>query len=626
MPPPLHMPHGHGPQTNPVCPKCGRRIAAPDAPCIYCSGQGWKILRRLVGLLAPFRGLVAAMIAVSALGVAVGLVPPYLTKRIIDDVILSDAGGRLRVLAAITASMVALAALRGILNYLGGLVSAKVGAGVVLNLRNRLHDALLHSELKFFGARNSGEYTGRIMNDTEDVQRFLVDGSRDLVVQGLSMIGIAGVLLWMNWRLALIVFAPAPLLVWISNRFHRRIHAVFHDQGAGIARLNTGISETIGGIRTIKAFSSQDRRAAIFGREAKSVADIRIDLTRRFMVFFGETGALMDAATAIVWFAAAFATLRGAGLTLGDITAFAGYTTLFYGPIRWLTNIVNHAVNALVASERIFFVIDAPREDAAGGALLPRDMAGHVQIKAARFAYEPGKDVLKGLDLDIAPGEMVGLVGRSGVGKSTLVNLICRFFRLDAGEILIDGHNVNDLDLAAYRRRIGMVLQDTFLFNASVFDNIACARPGASAEEVEAAARAASAHDFIAALPDGYRTTIGEGGARLSGGERQRIAIARAILHNPPILILDEATSSVDTETERKIRDALAALCKGRTVIAIAHRLSTLRNANRLAVIDDGRVAELGSHAELLAKGGLYARLVAAQTELNEIGADHWNP
>lgn len=613
-----------GPQ--PTCPKCGRRLAAPDAPCLYCSGNGWRIFRRLLGLLRPFRHDVAAMIALNAAGVALGLVPPYLTKRIVDDVILSDGEGRIAALFAMCAAMLAIAAAKPFLTYAGGLISARVGAGVVLDLRRKLHDALLRGELKFFGARNSGEYTGRIMADTEDVQRFLVDGSRDMIVQCLSMAGIAAVLLAMDWRLALIVFAPAPFLIWMSHVFHKRIHSVFHDQGAGIARLNTRITETVGGIRTIKAFACEDRRNGVFGGAAKAVADIRIDLVRRFMVFFGGTGALMDMAGVFVIFAAALMIRGGKGLSLGDMTAFLGYTAMFYGPIRWLTNIVNHAVNALVGAERIFFVLDAPREDAAGGITLPERISGRIDIRSVHFSYEPGKEVLKGLDLSIAPGEMVGLVGRSGVGKSTLVNLICRFFKVDSGEILVDGVNVNDLNLAAYRRKIGMVLQDTFLFNASIFDNIACAKPDATDEEVVAAAKAASAHDFIMERPEGYSTIVGEDGARLSGGEKQRIAIARAILHDPPILILDEATSSVDTETERKIRNALAALCKGRTVIAIAHRLSTLRNANRLAVIDGGRVAECGSQAELLAKGGIYSRLVAAQTELNEIGADAWNP
>ena len=626
MPPPINRFQLGGPSSNPKCPKCGRRIAAPDAPCIYCSGQGWRIARRLLALLAPYRSKVAAMALLSVFVAIVGLVPPYLTKRIIDDVILGNGAGRIRALCIIAAAMVVLSLVRVFVNYLCGLLSAQVGAGVVLDLRRRLHASLLHVELKFFGARNSGEYTGRIMSDTEDVQRFLVDGSRDIVVQGLTMLGIAAVLLWMNWRLALIVFAPAPFLVWISSRFHQRIHSVFHDQGTGVARLNTRITETIGGIRTIKAFSYQSLRDAVFGGAAREVADVRIDLTRRFMVFFGETGFLMDCATALMWLAAAWMLVGGGPLTLGGITAFAGYTAMFYGPLRWLTNVFNHAVNAIVAAERIFFVLDAPREDTGGGVKLPEHMAGKVEIRNVHFAYEPGKEVLKGLDLTIEPGETVGLVGRSGVGKSTLVNLICRFFKVDSGEILIDGHNVNDLDLIAFRHRIGMVLQDTFLFNATIFENIACAKPGATEEEVVAAAKAASAHDFIMEREKGYQTVIGEDGARLSGGERQRIAIARAILHDPPILILDEATSSVDTETERKIRDALASLCKGRTVIAIAHRLSTLRNANRLAVLDDGKVAELGSHDELLAKGGIYARLVAAQTELNEIGADKWNP
>lgn len=613
----------------PTCPKCGRRIAAPDAKCIYCSGEGWRIMRRLLGLLAPYRRLVLAMMALNVAGVALGLVPPFLTKTIIDKVLLGTGEGRFGLLLALTGAMAAMAAAKAVLNFAGGVLGARVGASVVCGLRQRLHDALLHVELKFFGGRNSGEYTGRIMNDTEDVQRFLVDGSRDLVVQCLTMFGIAGVLLAMNWRLALIVFAPAPFLVAISNSFHKRIHSAFHDQGTGIARLNTSISETIGGIRTIKAFAFQKRRAEKFNDAARNVADIRIDLTRRFMVFFGETGAIIDLATALVWLAASWMALSGGDsrVSLGELTAFVGYSAMFFGPIRWLSNVVNHAANALVGAERIFYILDAPREDSGdGGAIVLPEVRGRIEIRDVHFAYEPGKEVLSGLDLSIEPGEMVGLVGRSGVGKSTLVNLVCRFFKVDSGEILIDGVNVNNLNLEAYRRKIGMVLQDTFLFNASIFENIACAKPGASEEEVVAAARAASAHDFIIAREGGYQTVIGEGGARLSGGERQRIAIARAILHNPPILILDEATSAVDTETERSIRDALANLCRGRTVIAIAHRLSTLRNANRLAVIDGGKVVETGTHEELAARGGIYSRLVAAQNELNEIGAGVWNP
>lgn len=585
-------------------------------------------------MLSPHSLRVAYMIFFSTAAAVLGLLPPYISKRIVDDVILSSSDGRMRTLAIACGAMLAIGIVRCFANYFAGVLSAKIGANVVLNLRNSLHDALLHSELNFFGARNSGEYTGRIMSDTEDIQRFLVDGSRDLVTQGLTMFGIAAAMFWLNWRLALIAILPAPFLVVISLSFHRSIHDVFHDQGTGIAKLNTHISETIGGIRTIKAFSSQERRAAAFAAAASNVAAIRIDITRRFMRFFSETGAIMDLAGVLVFFFAASAIICGRNATLGDLTAFTAYAAMFYGPLRWLTHIYSHTVNALVSAERIFFILDAPREDVAVPATnssaakrAPASVtSGRIDIRDVHFSYEPGNEVLKGLSLSIAPGEMIGLVGRSGVGKTTLINLICRFFKVDSGEILIDGVNVNNMDLLSYRRQIGMVLQESFLFNTSVFENIACAKPDASEAEVIEAAKSAGAHDFIIALPQGYRTIIGEGGARLSGGERQRIAIARAILHNPPILILDEATSSVDTETERKIRDALSRLCKGRTVIAIAHRLSTLRSADRLAVIDGGRIAECGSHSQLLAGGGIFARLVAAQNELNEIGSNAWNP
>lgn len=614
------------PASTPKCPKCHRRIAAEGAKCIYCSKEYFKVLKRLALLLKPHRKKILLLSLINAISVAIALAPPYITKHIVDDVIMGDGNGRVGKLLFFSSVMVAIATAKSIARYYGGVLSSKVGTSIVYKLRSALHNALQHVELSFFGTKSSGEYTGRIMHDTEDVQRFLVDGSSDLLIQVLTMLGIAGILINLNFKLALVAFLPIIPLVMLSTIFHKKIHTSFHDQGTSVAKLNTHISETIHGIRTIKAFTHENARSKTFDDAAGNLARIRVTIETVFQKFVSQTDLLLDLVVTIVWFSASYLIIGGSNLTIGSVTAFIGYMTMFYGPIRWMTHIVNHMVNAIVSAERIFYILDAPQEDTLGGKLLPDKIDGEIEIRNARFAYEEGKDVLKGLSLQIKSGEMIGLVGHSGVGKSTLINLICRFYKLNSGEILIDGVNVNDLNPDQYRKKIGMVLQEPFLFNATIRENIACAKPNATEEEVIAASIAAHAHDFITKKDEGYDTIVGEGGALLSGGEKQRIAIARAILHNPPILILDEATSAVDTETEQLIRDALAKLCRGRTVIAIAHRLSTLKNANRLAVIEDGHVEELGTHEELLSLGGIYSRLVKAQTELNKIKTDAFDP
>ncbi|MCL2000053.1 MAG: ABC transporter ATP-binding protein/permease, partial [Planctomycetes bacterium] len=313
----------------------------------------------------------------------------------------------------------------------------------------------------------------------------------------------------------------------------------------------------------------------------------------------------------------------GESLTLGDITAYVGYMWMFYGPLQWFTVIANWMNHAFASAERIFSVLDAQPEVYDPPAVRPAPkFRGWVEFRKVRFSYERGKEVIKGIDLDIRPGEMVGLVGKSGAGKSTIVNLLCRFFDVDSGEIRIDGHPIREFRLLDLRRQIGIVMQDPFLFRASLLENIRYGSPGCSFLDVVRAAKAAHAHEFIVNKEFGYDTMVGEGGITLSGGERQRIAIARAILHNPPILILDEATSSVDTETEKAIQDAIAELIRERTVIAIAHRLATLRNAVRLVVVDEGRIVEVGTHDELMLGNGLYANQVRTQTELNKLRAE----
>ncbi len=375
----------------------------------------------------------------------------------------------------------------------------------------------------------------------------------------------------------------------------------------------------------MKAAGQEDDRSERFAGLNTDVFSLVVQIDRSYGAFAEGTFFVMSMSVAVVWY---FAASRIAGhaigetLTLGSITAYIAYMWQFYTPLQWFAVISNWMNYAFAAAERIFTVLDTLPEiyDPEHPVEVGR-FRGAVEFDHVHFSYERGKEVIKGIDLAINPGEMIGLVGRSGAGKSTIINLLCRFFDVDSGEIRIDGIPIRDIRLLDLRRQIGIVMQEPFLFRASLLENIRYGHPEADFAEVVRAAKAAHAHDFIVEKEFGYDTIVGEGGVTLSGGERQRIAIARAILHNPPILILDEATSSVDSETEKAIQEAIADLIRDRTVIAIAHRLATLRNASRLVVIEEGRVAETGTHDALVAQGGIYADLVRTQTELNKLRA-----
>jgi ATP-binding cassette subfamily B protein len=462
------------------------------------------------------------------------------------------------------------------------------------------------------------------MSDTGELQHFLIDGVPYFLVNLLSFVTIGGILLALDWKLALLVFVPVPVLVLGGAGFWRLLRPMFHKHGNRVGRLHTILGESIRGVQAVKSLVQERRRDTDFDAANEQLFGVNLGVERTFQGFFGTMSLMMALGTVFVWYAGGRAILAGTGLGLGTLLAFVGYMALFYGPLQWFAAVMNWATNALTAAERIFAVIDQPEEgEVTAAAVPPRRVRGHIRFERVRFSYERGREVIRGIDLEVHPGEMIGLVGKSGAGKSTVINLLCRFYDPDSGAITIDGTDLRSIDLAAWRRQVGIVMQSPFLFNASILENIRYGDPEASFESVVVAARAARAHDFIAAKEDGYDTVVGDGGSSLSGGERQRVAIARAILHDPPVLILDEATSAVDSETEKQIQEAIANLVKGRTTIAIAHRLATLRNADRLLVIEDGRIIEQGSHEELLAnEEGHFARLVKLQTDINRLRAE----
>jgi len=599
-----------------LCPKCGRPLPENSDVCEGCINRGQTLLR-LFSYTKPFKARLFASTMLTLVGTALELVPPYLTLRLIDDVLKH--GNQTHFVTYIVLLTIAQALIMTTRMVRGRNV-AYLGMQITVSIRHSLFEKLQALSLSFYDKRNVGSIMSRMTNDTGALYDVLIDGIPVILNQIALLLGIPIALLIINWRIGLWALVPLPFVFMAVRWFRRRMVRVWSRVHHQWSRMSGTLNGILQGTRVVKAFHGEDRETERFNRRITDLAYSGYVAEGSWSTFFPIVQFTMALSTIVVWYAGGQGVLGGV-MTLGELMAFLAYVARLEQPLMMLQRIIDWSTRALTAAERVFEVIDTPIDiqEAADAVPMPK-VKGAVTFSDVHFGYDKAREVLHGIDMVVAPGEMIGLVGHSGAGKSTLINLLMRFYDPTQGSITLDGVDLKNVNVEDFRRQVGVVLQESYLFPGSVKDNISYGRPEASLEEVLAAAKAANAHDFIVNFPDGYDTYVGERGQRLSGGERQRIAIARAILHNPKVLILDEATASVDTETERMIQEALENLVDGRTVFAIAHRLSTLRNADRLVVIDDGRVAEMGTHDELLGKSdGIYRKLVDMQMEVNKI-------
>jgi ATP-binding cassette subfamily B protein len=596
------------------CEKCNRLLPEKDGICPACVNRR-KTLLRIAGFLAPYKKQSAMLVGLTLMTTAINLVPPILQGGIVDGVLTPHHNlPRLFWLMLIWLGVISSAT---VVQILTGRLTAFLAGSIAADLRSSVYRAIEFLQVSYFDKKQVGAITSRVTQDTDRVWGFLVDGLPFLVSNGLLLVGISVLLFVTNWKLALAVLAPMPVVVVISAAFWKPISQMFFRVSQKWARFHMHLNESLTGIRVVKAFAKEDHEYAKFTQRNNELRDAGVRADKKWFTVFGAMTLFTAMGQLINW------TLGGMmvyhhELTLGQFWRVNSYIALVYGPLQWFGQLNQWFSRAMAGAERIFEIVDAETEPY-GKAEEHHAIKGEVQFDNVRFGYDKSNPILKGLNFTAKPGEMIGLVGKSGAGKSTTINLLCRFYEPDAGSIKIDGRDYRDITLQDMRHQIGIVLQEPFLFNGSIADNIAYGKPGASFEEIVEAAKAANAHTFVLGKPDGYDTMVGEKGSKLSGGERQRISIARAILHNPRILILDEATSSVDVETEKQIQEAIGRLIAGRTTFAIAHRLSTLRNASRLIVLEKGEIVEMGTHAELMEKKGVFFGLVETQSQVTQI-------
>lgn len=565
-------------------------------------------LTRLWGYLRRRRGGLIATALLVTLTSGLNLTGPYLIGRAIDGYILTrDLSG----LARICLLMLAIAVASSLFTWLQAYIMAGVAQRTVRDLRTDLFAALQRLPLRYFDANAHGDLMSRLTNDVENVNQVLTDAVTSIISGLLNLVGASAAMLLINPLLAAVVLTIlVSMTVLLTRWLAAYTREAFRKQQAALGKLNGLVEETIGGQRVVKAYHQEQRALEEFDAANGS---LRRSATAAQMVS-GFLGPIMNGISntglAVIAGLGGYLAVRGAA-GVGTIAAFVNYARQFGRPLNEIANLYNSIQSAVAGAERVFEVIDEPAEVDAPDSQSVTDLRGEVQFEDVRFSYQPGVPVLRGISLHARPGETIALIGPTGAGKTTIINLLTRFYELDSGRILIDGTDIRRLRKADLRRQLGIVLQDNFLFSGTVMENIRYGRPAATDEEVVAAAKLANAHAFVHRLPHGYQTVLSERAGNLSQGQRQMLAIARAILADPRILILDEATSSVDTRTERLIQEAMHRLMQGRTSFVIAHRLTTIRGADQILVLQQGEIVERGAHEDLIAQHGFYYRLTS---------------